>query len=467
MASTRSPAVLALVAALLFGAGVAVGLSWGGRGEGGVLPSGVDGSRGDGGGFDARSDEASGQGAGTEARTPTSTEVLTKGAPGGGSGEGAARGDGAAEPERGELPGDPDRDPVKPIDREGGLDGAVPGTGRTYTSVAGGPGGASGEAPPGRSTSFSPGAGRVDPPPVYELPETIRGRIFDASTGNPIPGAKVELGWQVPDGTFSSSIGVDVTEDGNFTFEARASLKSMAERFGLREASIRERYGSTDSFLAALDHELRGLADGYETFVVGDPGPEVNLALVAVPAENLPGTLRVDAHWPDGVRYGRRILVDGLGGDRGWFSQWALPEEDGTWILRGVSPGRWSFRIAGMGDSGSEVDVPAGGEARVTLRVPRKGVKEPDDAPTGTPREVEVSVAGRLYGPGSHVRAEVREGLFWRSEVAGSAAFFRALPAGKWTFVLETPGRPAERFEGEVPERVGRLFLVFPDSGKR
>ena len=109
------------------------------------------------------------------------------------------------------------------------------------------------------------------------------------------------------------------------------------------------------------------------------------------------------------------------------------------------------------------MDIPEGGEVRVALRVHRKGVEEPKDAPKGEPREVEVSTGGRSLGRFSFVRAEARPGLFFRSEVVASAASFPALPAGKWTFVLQAPELPEERFAAEVPAGAGPLRLSFPD----
>ena len=139
-----------------------------------------------------------------------------------------------------------------------------------------------------------------------------------------------------------------------------------------------------------------------------------------------------------------------------------LAAEPGRFLV-GVAPGKWGLRVSGRNHSGEELVVPEGGEARIRMRVPRPGVEEPDDAPKGEPREVEVSTGNRNLGRWAFVRAEARPGLFFRSEVVASAASFPALPAGKWTFVLQAPESPEERFAAEVPAGAGPLRLSFPE----
>jgi hypothetical protein len=172
--------------------------------------------------------------------------------------------------------------------------------------------------------------------------------------------------------------------------------------------------------------------------------------------------VRVEARWNDGTRYAGRLLVDGWPAKGEWFAQWVLPDHDGTFLLVGIPAGTWNLRVAGKSDSGEKVAVPESGEVRVVLPVHRRGVIEPQDAPKGEPREVEVSTEAVDAGPGAYVRAEVRPGLFFRSEVVASVARFPALPSGPWTFVLQSTDRAEVRFTADVPPGSGRLALRFP-----
>jgi hypothetical protein len=283
----------------------------------------------------------------------------------------------------------------------------------------------------------------------------------DARTGKPIPGARVELLWATSDGTQSGAWGEDLREDGSFSIEAVEKMRRMAEEM-FRGEFQRGKFKSPDEAYADLEYRLRVSAKGYETFEKGDPGKEFEVSLEPESRDHLPGSVRVDARWPDDSRFQGRLLVNVSSHDRGLYSQWALPDHDGTYLLPGIPAGRWSFNVAGKRNTGTDLDVPEAAEARVSLRVPRKGVEEPRDVPAGEPREVSVSTGSGDAGPGACVRAEARPGLFFRVEVTASTALFPSLPAGKWEFVLQAPDRPEVRFAAEIPAGTGRLSLRFP-----
>ena len=345
--------------------------------------------------------------------------------------------------------------------------GAVPrgtSTGRpASTSVTGEPGDdpSSTDAPtPPRSVP-----GRTGALPPYALPARISGRIADALTGAVPAGAEVSLRWELSDGTVSSSVSVNVAGDGTFEVEPREPMREEMARMIGEGGWLRDRFRTVEDGLADLEYSLVGRAKGYGTLVKGDPAPETDLMLVPEGLDLLPGTVRVDAKRGDGSRFPGRMLVDFLSADRGSFSQWAHPEADGTFLLPGVPAGRWSVRAAGKHDGGTKVEVPESGEVRAEILVPRAGLAEAEGAPAGAPREVGVAVPGRNLPAGTFLRAEARPGLFFRVEVAGGRAAFAALPAGAWTFVLQSPGRTEERFAAEVEAGEGPLEREFPAPG--
>jgi len=273
----------------------------------------------------------------------------------------------------------------------------------------------------------------------------------------------VDLLWEIGDGTMSGGVATAMPDaEGCFTLEPRGEMRGTVA-WVLKERGREGKYRTEEDVLADVDYTLRAAAKGYVTEEIGDPGPDVEIRIDPEGRERLTGSIRVDARWPDGVRYGGRLLVEAGSHDRPGFSQWALPDPDGTFLLVGIAPGKWGLRVAGREHSGEEILVPETGEARIRLRVPRAGVREPGDAPKGEPREVEVSTGARDPGRFAFVRAEARPGLFFRSEVVASAARFPALPAGSWTFVLQPAERPEEGFPADVPPGPGPLRLSFPE----
>lgn len=309
----------------------------------------------------------------------------------------------------------------------------------------------------------APRPASVEPPPPYVLPEKIRGRLVDAITGKPIPGASVSLLWQTNDGTLGGGMSADMAEDGSWTADGRDDMREYSKRLFLQlDEYQRRKYRSPEDLFADLEYGIRASAKGYETVEGPEPGEETEFRLVPEGRDRLPGAVRVDARWSDGNRYPGRLLAHFGWHDREGFSQWAWPESDGTFLFVGVPAGPWSVIAAGKHCTGNDVKVPESGEVRVALRVPRKGLEEADDVPSGDPREVEVSLGGLQPGAGAFVRAEARKGLFFRSEAVGGVAVFGALPAGKWEFVLQAPDVPEARFAADVEPGSGRLSLRFP-----
>ncbi|HEU4395609.1 MAG TPA: hypothetical protein VFS92_08590 [Planctomycetota bacterium] len=297
----------------------------------------------------------------------------------------------------------------------------------------------------------------------------MNGRLADALTGAAIPGARLTLHYELQDGTASGGIAIPIGPDGAWRIDPRERMRSVADMFVVREGAPPERhrtFSTVEEAIAGLDYSLRASANGYEPGEIGDPGAESALGLRPEHRESLPGTIRVESRWPDGVRYGGRLLVEYWSEERPRSSQWVLPDADGDHLVAGVPPGRWRVRAAGREDNGTEIRVPEAGEVRVVLRVPRKGVQEPEGAPSGPPREVEVATGAHPVAVGAFVRAESRAGAFFRSEVEGASASFAALPAGDWTFVLQVPGQTEVRFDAEVPAAPDRLRLEFPASPK-
>ncbi len=303
----------------------------------------------------------------------------------------------------------------------------------------------------------------VEPPPPYALPETIRGRLVDALTGKPIPGAGVSLLWQTNDGTLGGGMSAEMAEDGSWTLDPRDTMRRQAESMfrGLDEYHRRQ-YATPEDLFADLEYGIRASAKGYETVEGPEPGEETDFRLVPEGRDRLPGAVRVDARWSDGSRYPGRLLVRFSSPDREGFSQWALSESDGTFLFPGVPSGPWSVIAAGKHCTGVDVRVSEAGEVRASLRVPRKGLEEDEHAPSGDPREVAVSLGDLRAGAGASVRAEARKGLFFRSEVVAGGAFFPGLPAGRWEFVLQAPEQEEARFQAEVAAGSGRLTLRFP-----
>ena len=314
--------------------------------------------------------------------------------------------------------------------------------------------------PPPPSAPLPPGS-RSDPLPRYTLPATLAGRLVDAGTGKAIPGARVNLRWATTDGTLGGTLGNDLAEDGSFSIEAVEQMKEMARQIVAGRGG-REKYASVEDFLADLEYSLQFSAKGYASAERGEPGFSTEVGLEPEAREPFPGSVRIDARWNDGSRYAGRLLVDAWPPEGDGFSQWIHADPDGTFLLVGVPAGPWNLRVSGKGDSGVRVAVTEAGEVRAVLPVPRTGVKEPEGAPAGEPREVEVSTGGHDPGAGAFVRAEARAGLFHRAEVVATAARFPALPAGRWEFVLQSPDRAEVRFESDVPAGPGRLSLRFP-----
>jgi hypothetical protein len=314
------------------------------------------------------------------------------------------------------------------------------------------------------ATTVDPGTlpPRAEPPGPYELPDTIQGRLIADLTGEPVNGATLELHFETSDGTRGSGLRVTVEEDGSFSFQPRKRMRSVAESYILQ--GVWKKYESADKLLEDTVFTLIGRADGHEDVRRGHPPSQVVLRLKSRLEGVATGRLRVDARWPDDVRYAGRLLVDlwGRGQD---YSQWSLAEADGTYLLTGILPGKYNARIAGRGDSGQDVVIPEAGEVRVRLAVHRDGVaKQGDELPSGTPREVHVHTGGLEGGSLAFVRAEAEEELFWRSEVVASTATFSALPAGRWTFALQLPGQEPRRMRRTVPEGAGTLYLQWEDQ---
>jgi hypothetical protein len=321
-------------------------------------------------------------------------------------------------------------------------------------------------APGTLAAAGSPAAAGVALSP-YVLPARIHGRLVDGRTGKPIPGAAVSLLWHTADGTRGGGIdGIEVGEDGSFAIEPRQQMRGIA-RWIAADTSTGEHTppdrveAEAARLLEEMEYDVRGTAKGYETVEKGDPGESVEVALEPESRERLPGAIRVVTRMPDGSPWRGLLLAEFWGDDRKGFSQWTWPDPDGTFLLEGVPVGKWSVRVAGRGDSGSEVHVLEAAETRTTLRVPRKGVQQGDDAPAAETREVEVGGIPPDAGAGAFLRAEPRPGLFFRRAVLSGSAAFPALPVGKWTFVLQAPDRPEQRFPAEVPAGVGKLWLSF------
>jgi hypothetical protein len=402
--------------------------------------------------------------------------------PGGGSARSAAGGGGAADVGAAEeyavtTGGTPQR---------GGVADAGPGRGRpgfggpagggTAAGAPGGgadPGSAAGPGRAGKDVTDREGAvapgGKTAPTkaegPAYALPEKIAGKLLDARTGKPIPGAAVSLLWSTSDGTQSSSLSIPLKDDGTFAIEPVEAMRAVAEEM-FRGEFQRGKFASADEAYRDVEYRIRVAAKGYETFEKGDPGASHEVSLEPEHRDRLYGSVRVDALWPDDSRYAGRLLVNVSSHDRGSWSQWALPEPDGSYVLPGIAAGTWSFNVAGRHNTGTEVAVLEAAESKVTLRVPRRGVEEPPDAPSGEPREVEVALGARDAGAGACMRAEFRPGLFHRVEVLSNRALFPALPPGKWEFVLQAPDLPEVRFAAEVTAGAGRLVLPFPEPGR-
>lgn len=434
MEAKRTPAMLVVVAVVCLSAGFLLGFLAGSRDDGGTEVPGRSAAGREGGSASGAQEEGGGPAPDADGRSgagPGTGGSAAGGGASGGTATGTDAGNAAAS--------------------AGGAAGALP------------PGRSGGTARTDRSGPSAPGAAvRTGAPPAYELPARIAVTLVDARTGKPIPGATVSLLYSTSDGTQSGGIDVPLGEDGSFAVDPSESMKALAEEMFKSEFQ-RGKFASAEEAFRDLEYRLRVAAKGYVTHEKGDPGDRHEVSLEPEARDRLYGTVRVEALWPDDSRYAGRLLVNVSSHDRGAWSQWSLPEPDGAFLLCGIPGGTWSFNVAGKRNTGTDVAVLEGAESRVTLRVPRRGVEEPSDAPAGEAREVEVSTGSLETGPGACMRAECRPGLFHRVEVLSGRALFAALPAGKWEFVLQAPDRPEVRFPAEVPAGSGRLALRFPE----
>jgi len=244
-------------------------------------------------------------------------------------------------------------------------------------------------------------------------PTDLRGRVTDATNGEPIVGAEV--------------IGVVVRDDGR----VRRFSATRVQRFSVTttDASGAFRLGSWGR---SGKPEVAVRALGYRT--ERRPHPDTSDLWELHPtAGNGRGSVRGRAHDEDGNGLAGLLLFELRGelGDR--FSAYAWSDAAGRYRIDGLHAGRWRVRI-GNRRAWVDVSVPDGGDGVADFEGDRPDA--PPAEPPGSDRRV-VLVTGPVEG--SVVRAEAGADVFWLAVVEGGVARFE-LRLGIWVMRRDVDG---------------------------